>query len=206
MSEVSFKERVRREIIAAVRPYKENFVDYEYLLCSGIFSLKDYYIINAHPDNYQHLTGVHSLINAQEFFDKCYCGLLQETDFDFIKRGQSEKEVKGSVRRKISVLTHVMSVFQSNFIVQESFVKNRIYCSVATADEKCTLGFSSGTTSQPKSLLKGNELDLKKSGNIDLLLRKRNNQEKFNELLVGDMETLRKYDSKVGSLVDKSII
>lgn len=104
MAETPFKERVKNEVINAVSAYKQNYVDYQYLACSDAFRIKDHYIIDAKPDNYQHLTGVHSLISSQEFFDKCCDGTLQETDFDFNKKKQSEKSVKGSVRRKISVL------------------------------------------------------------------------------------------------------
>lgn len=64
MAEESFKERVRLEIIKAAKQYKETYVDYEYLICSEAFTKKDYYIIAAEEDNFQHLTGVHSQINA----------------------------------------------------------------------------------------------------------------------------------------------
>ena len=37
MCTISFKERVRNEAIANAKLYKENFVDYEYLICSQAF-------------------------------------------------------------------------------------------------------------------------------------------------------------------------
>ena len=70
MAEVSFKERVRTELISAANQYKRIYLDYEYLICSEAFIKKDYYIIAASKDNFMHLTGVNALINAQEFFDK----------------------------------------------------------------------------------------------------------------------------------------
>ena len=63
-------------------------------------------------DNFQHLTGVNSLIGPQEFYKKSIDGTLNENDFDFIKRNQSEKSVKGSVRRKIKVLPDMMNIFR----------------------------------------------------------------------------------------------
>lgn len=57
--------------------------------------------MSAEKDNFQHLTEVHSQISAQNFFDKCIDGSLSEDDFDFIEKGQDEKSVKGTVRRKI---------------------------------------------------------------------------------------------------------
>ena len=45
MQEVAgFKERVKTVMIASAKVYKQNYVDYEYLICSDAFSLKDYYV------------------------------------------------------------------------------------------------------------------------------------------------------------------
>ena len=72
MAEESFKERARQEMIKAAKQYKDIYVDYEYLICSVTFEKNDYYIIAAEEDNFQHLTGVHSKIDAKTFFRKCY--------------------------------------------------------------------------------------------------------------------------------------
>lgn len=123
MAEKSFKERVRLEMITAAKKYKELYVDWEYLVCSEAFEKKNYYIVAAEKDNFQHLTGVHSRINAQNFFDKCIQGTLSEEDFDFIKKGQDEKSVKGTVRRKIKVLPDMMELFRDGLQTEESFKK-----------------------------------------------------------------------------------
>ena len=134
MAEESFKERVRLEIIKAAKQYKTIYVDYEYLVCSEAFVQNDYYIVAAMENNFQHLTGVHSNISSQDFFDKCIQGTLEDTDFDFIKRGQDEKAVKGTVRRKIKVLPDMMRLFKTGLQTEENFKKSKIVCSVATAD------------------------------------------------------------------------
>ena len=67
MAEESFKERARQEMIKAAKQYKDIYVDYEYLICSVIFEKNDYYIIAAEEDNFQHLTGVQSKIDAKTF-------------------------------------------------------------------------------------------------------------------------------------------
>lgn len=97
----SFKERVKETVISNAVSYKWYYVKYEYLLCSEAFEQSAYYIVSAHEDNYLHLTGLHTSLSAEDFFYKCLNGTLDETDFDFVKDGQNEKEVKGSVRRKI---------------------------------------------------------------------------------------------------------
>lgn len=55
-----FKQRVCKTAIACAQIYKTEFLDYNYLVCSKAFTLKPFYIINAHADNFQHLLGVHS--------------------------------------------------------------------------------------------------------------------------------------------------
>ena len=100
----SFSQRVKETVIQCADLYKKYYVEYEYLLCSKAFEKNEYYIVSAHEDNYLHLTGLHTNLDAASFFEKCYNGSLEECDFDFCKKGQNEKEVKGSVRRKINSL------------------------------------------------------------------------------------------------------
>ena len=203
MAEESFKERVRLEIIKAAKQYKTIYVDYEYLVCSEAFVQNDYYIVAAMENNFQHLTGVHSNISSQDFFDKCIQGTLEDTDFDFIKRGQDEKAVKGTVRRKIKVLPDMMRLFKTGLQTEENFKKNKVVCSFATADGACTLGFSESTKARPKSLIKGNELKNPKL--VEVILRKKVGEELFNEIIVGDKALLKKYQNKIQELVSDEL-
>ena len=205
MLEVSFKERVKNVAISVVHDYKKNYVDYEYLICSDAFVVKDYYIIDAKPDNYPHLIGVHSLISPQDFYDKCYNGTLKETDFDFVKQGHSEKSVIGSVRRKILALPNMITLFQNDFWAEETFIKNNVVCTFATTDNKCTLGFIDASKSRPKSLIKGNELDATKAKSVNLLLKKQIDKEYFDEIIIGDSKMLMQYYEIIRELVDKNL-
>lgn len=203
MAEERFKERVRQEMIKAAKQYKDIYVDYEYLICSAVFEKNDYYIIAAEEDNFQHLTGVHSQIDAKTFFNKCYDGTLTEGDFDFAKAGQNEKAAKGTVRRKIQVLPDMMTLMKSDVQVEEEFRKNRVSCSFATADGNCTLGFSESKKARPKSLIKGNEL--KNPGTVDLILRKTTGSLYFNEVIVGDIVTLNRFKDKIEKMVSADL-
>lgn len=203
MAEVSFKERVRQEIIKDAKQYKKIYLDYEYLICSTIFEKKDYYIISAEKDNYQHLTGVHSQMDAKSFFNKCYDGTLAEADFDFAKAGQNEKVVKGTVRRKIQVLPDMMDLFKLGVQVEECFRKNKVVCSFATADGNCTLGFSESKKARPKSLIKGNELQ--NPGTVDLIMRRTTGSLYFDEIVVGDTETLNQFKEKIEKMVSADL-
>ena len=109
MCTVSFKERVKNEAIANAKFYKTNFVDQEYLVCSEAFE-NGFHIIKSDKGNYLHLIGIHTELSPEQFFDKCLSEELEETDFDFLKPGKSEKSVKGSVREKISVLHYMVNM------------------------------------------------------------------------------------------------
>lgn len=136
----SFKERVKETVIQNAYSYKRYFVDYEYLLCSAAFVKNEYYIVSAYEDNYLHLTGLHTSLDATTFFEKCYKGTLEEKDFDFCKSGQNESEVKGSVRRKINSLPSIINMFNVGTFVEEDFEKNRIRCALAAGNVSATLG------------------------------------------------------------------
>lgn len=204
MAEESFKERVRLEMIKAAKEYKKMYVDYEYLICSEAFKQKSYYIVDAEKDNFQHLTGVHSQISAQSFFDKCVQGTLSDTDFDFVKKGQDEKSVKGTVRRKIKVLPDMMELFKEGLQAEESFKKNRVICSFATADGNCTLGFSDSQKARPKSLIKGNELKNPKP--VELVLKRKTGTELFDQIVIGDETVLCKYKEQIKGLFAENLL
>lgn len=204
MAGESFKERIRQEIIKEAKRYKEIYVDYEYLICSEAFVKRNYYIVNAEKDNFQHLTGVHSKISAQEFFDKCLDGSLSGLDFDFIKKGQDEKSVKGTVRRKIRALPEMMDLFREGLQAEEGFKKNKIVCSFAAADSNCTLGFTDSAKARPKSLIWGNELKNPKPA--DLVLKRKAGAELFDEVVVGSREALNHYREQIEGIVDKVLL
>lgn len=175
MSEKSFKERVREEMINAAIQYKQVYVDYEYLICSEAFVEQDFYIVAGREDNFQHLTGVNSTLSPKEFYFKCLQGVLEESDFDFAKSGQDEKIVKGKVS-----------------------------CSFATADGMCTLGFSESKKARPKTLLKGNELNNPKP--VELILRKKAGTKLFDEIVLGNVETIQKYREKIQQLLSEELL
>lgn len=204
MTNISFKERIRTELFNAAKQYKLVFLDYEYLICSEAFSKKEYYIISAAKDNFMHLTGVNSLISAQDFFDKCFDGTLSENDFDFSRSGQNEKSVKGTVRRKVKVLPDMMLLFHDGVLTEEDFKKNNVLCSFATADGSCTLGFIDVGKARPKSLIKGNEL--KNPCPVDLILRRKTGAHLFNEIIVGDGAAINKYKEKIKSLISIDLL
>lgn len=202
----SFKERVKETVIQNAYSYKRYFVDYEYLLCSVAFLKNEYYIVSAYEDNYLHLTGLHTSMDADTFFEKCYKGILEESDFDFCKSGQSESEVKGSVRRKINSLPSIMDIFNVGTFVEEDFEKNRIRCTLAVANVSVTLGFVVAGRAKPMTLLKGNELNSAKAKKLDLVLRRKSGESRFTEILVGDGERLAEHKDELSGLLSEELL
>lgn len=197
----SFKERVAQVAIAQAKVYEQVFLKYEYLICSETFSENPYYIISAHADNFRHLVGVNTSFSAEEFFNKCLDGTLTENDFDFVKRGQSEKEVKGAVRDKIIALPEFLSMIGKPLVAQESFVKNRVHCSFATTDRSATIGFIAEDKSKPMTLLRGDRLDPTKSAAVDLIFRKPYGSVEFNEIVYGNEDMIKKYIDAIRPLL-----
>ena len=185
----SFKERVKEVVIQCSKKYKKYYADYECLICSSAFAICSYYIIAAHKDNYLHLTS----LDTSNFLKKCYKWTLEETDFNFCKNGQTEKEVKGSVRRKINTLPLIIDLFTCNTFVEEDFNKNKIRCSLAAGTTNVTLGFVVAGKAKPMTLLKGNELNPNKAKPINIVLRREAGTNKFTNIVAGSIEELRAY-------------
>ncbi len=198
MDKISFRERVRNVSVENAKKYKETFIDYEYLIFSKKFKYKDYYIIKSDTNNYLHLIGVNTKLSPKEFYDKCINEKLEINDFDFIKRNKSEKSVKGSVREKIGILPEMSKIFNDKITVEEKYKHNKIECVFATSDKKLTLGFAE--SGRPKTLLKGNKLHSENEQNVDLILRRRRGEKKFNKVMYGDVSIVKE-NKKIRQLV-----
>ena len=206
MAELTFKQRVAQTAITYATVYESEYLKYEYLVCSEAFSSQDYYIIAACADNYRHLIGVNTAISADDFFAKCLSGTLTEDDFDFVKNGQSEAAVKGSVRRKINALPHFLSMLGSPLVAQEKFIKNRVSCTFATTDKCVTVGYVTVGKSRPKTLLKVDELEEEKCRKVDLILRRPTGEKLFNEIVCGNAGMITKYKAKIEPLLAEDLL
>lgn len=206
MAELTFKQRVAQTAITYATVYESVYLKYEYLVCSEAFSSQDYYIIAACADNYRHLIGVNTAISADDFFAKCLSGTLTEDDFDFVKNGQSEAAVKGSVRRKINALPHFLSMLGSPLVAQEKFIKNRVSCTFATTDKCVTVGYITVGKSRPKTLLKGDELEEEKCRKVDLILRRPTGEKLFSEIVCGNAGMITKYKAKIEPLLAENLL
>ena len=177
----TFKQNVLSAICNGAQVYKNIFIDFEYQVFSKSFTRNSFYIISATKSNFLHLTGVNTQLSADQFFDKALNNSLTENDFNFIKKGQSEKMVKGSVRRKVRFLSSLDKIFGKSTLVEEKFIKNKITCTFAVSENSFTLGFIAFPKCRPNTLLKGNELKNPKS--IDSIKRRKRGESEFVDFL-----------------------
>ena len=198
---IAFKDRVAQIAIAQAPIYKSVFVDYEYLICSSAFKTHPYFIIAAKEDNYRHLVGINTNMSAADFFEACLTGRLCASDFDFNKKNRSEKEVKGSVRKKIKVLPLLMGMVTQELVAQESFSKNAVTCAFATTDCNYTVGFVDTGKARPMTLLHGDEIDWNNCATVDLILRRPSGTLQFDTITYGSHSTLAQYRHAIDSML-----
>ena len=175
----SFKENVLEAICDGAQKYKRFFLDYEYQITSSAFTENKSYVISATKSNFLHLTGVNTNLTASEFFEKALGKTLSVDDFDFCKKGQNEKNVKGCVRSKVKFLPDIEKILSATTLVEEKFVKNKISCTFAVSENSFTLGFIACPKCRPKTLLKGNRL--KNPCKIDSIKRRKKGEKEFEE-------------------------
>ena len=190
MNSLSFKQRVCNVIINCANDFKSTFLDYEYLIYSDAFAVQPFYIISAKAGNYKHLTGVNSAIAPYDFFEMCLNGTLIENDFDFIKPNESEVFVKGVVRNKIIALPSISNLFFEALIAEENFVNGKVNCTLATSDNKITVGFENRINARIKTLLRGNEIKSPKAVDVTLVLRRNRGLKKFDTIIQGACDNL----------------
>lgn len=189
-SQISFKTRVKNEVIGNAGIYYSCFVCRDYLVLSPAFHRKPYYEISAHKGNYLHLTGVSTHLSAESFFDKCLNGTLTEDDFTLGGASRDGKTAKGAIRDKIRALPSMPSIISAGCLVEEDFKKNRISCSFASSDGAITMGFISLQRAFPMTLLRGDELDHSKAADAKVILSKSQDAELYSSILVGTVHDL----------------
>jgi len=191
------KERIRIELIRSASIYQSILMDYDYLIYSEAFKSEPHYILTAHGDNYAHLTGVHSLVSASEFYSRCLNGTLTVSDFDFVDKYQSEKSVRNTVRKKLSSFSYLPHLFSQGLKAEESFSKGKVHCFIAAANNNVTLGFVETEEVLPKTLLKGNLISEKNSVDITLMLRRSRGSNKFDTILHSDVNRFHTSHSNI---------
>ncbi|MFK5883680.1 MAG: hypothetical protein QM489_04990 [Candidatus Izemoplasma sp.] len=192
--QISFFQRVINVIISSSTDFKKNFVDYDYLLLSEGFSYKKHYLIKTTEGNYLHLTGISTSLTPTDFFKKCLNGSIQISDIENNPEDVTKLYYKGLIRKKIQVLSEMSKGIDNTYLLEENFTKNRVSCSIASANSNLTLGFvSNGNKEIPMSLLKGNLITPREACNIDFMLRTETNKNNFDCLVIGNSHQFKKH-------------
>jgi len=102
-------------------------------------------------------------------------------------------------------LPDMMNIFSNSFDIQEQFIKNRVICTFAAADSNCTIGYKDVEYSIPISLLSGCEINQSTSKPVDLVLRKRIFDDKFDEIILGETTELKLYSKYIKEMLSKKM-
>ena len=150
----SFKEKVKNLLLVAAQQYF-TLLNKTIVIKSDKFKYQEKYSIKFNKDNFLHLTGVISKLNAKDFFDKCFNSSINEDDFDY-----DAVKNKTNIKNKLRCLITISTMFSKELLAQEQFEKNRVICKIATTDGLFTLGFTGGKYCvYPKTVLNKNHLD-----------------------------------------------
>lgn len=69
-----------------------------------------------------------------------------------------------------------------------------------------TMGFICDGFSKPKTLLRGRKLDPNRTGALELVLRRKRGEDKFDEILVGNEDILKKYADKIQTQLSENLL
>ena len=195
---ITFKERVCKEIIDNVQTFHDTFLDYDYLICSRAFP-QNFHIITANETNYLHLTGVYTNLLPAAFYEKSFKGTLTINDFDFLRKGATEKSVKGTVRKKIYSLPLLRDFLSKTLTAEDGFKANKVANTFSISDKTITIAFVQN--GNPMSLLKGDRLNKKHNlSPVELVFRKAKGTEKFSEVIFGE-SNLAQYESFISQYI-----
>ena len=167
---IPFKQRAIELLKTGAKEYSK-FLGFDFILKSDNFINREKYILRFYEGNFLHLTGVKTSLDAKTFFEKCLQETITISDFDC----DSTKELKGTVRHKLSHIITISSFFDGEIKCQESFVKGQVQCIIAATDKNYTLGFVGGNNSlNPNTLLHKDLLDPKTAiENIEIIKKRR---------------------------------
>lgn len=68
------------------------------------------------------------------------------------------------------------------------------------------MGFVCDGFSKPKTLLRGKKLNPNRTGAMELVLRRKRGAEKFDQIIVGNNEVLKKYAVKINALLSADLL
>ncbi|MCD8194690.1 MAG: PBECR4 domain-containing protein [Coprobacillus sp.] len=204
----SFKEYIKQTLFSVAPLYHSYFAERKYLIISPTFKNRTFYIISSSDNNFLHLTGLDTTLNRYDFYKKCENKTLNDNDFAISYTTKYGTKVgKSTIEAKLSVLPDIIGIFNQNVLIEEDFEKgNHVYCKVAFGKTYMTLGFDGDDYFSPKTLLKGQYIDSSKANKPILILSgPRKVEDKFDTIIVGDINIVKRYKDEIGHLLADSL-
>lgn len=157
--------------------YKQNLLNKNILFIYLKNNNIEYYEVTFLEEHFKHLTGVHSKLNAYQFFYKAINNRLKINDFDY---------KNNTTILKIDNLVKSMSLGSYAKMIGE-FQHNKVYLSLEkiAGNNNLIIGFDEGKTiNYPKTLLKGDIRDYVtgKPYRIIGILVKNTNEKKYKKI------------------------
>ncbi len=145
---------IKKALIDSAQSYF-SLLKNEVIIKSNSFENSNEYILRFFETNFLHLTGLKTSLSTKEFFDRCLAGTVLENDYCL-----GPNNDRKTVKRKLKNLVNIGQFFKEEIMVQETFIKNKVVCRIATSDGSCTIGFVDAKFYlRPKTILANNHLD-----------------------------------------------
>lgn len=201
------KLNIRTDIINGIEKYKEKLAGKYFLY---IFDGR-YIEIYFGRDNFKHLTGVKSNLNAEDFYSKAEDKILTTSQFGFNKEHPYR-----NAKKKCSRLIDLHKLIYEDTILLENLKTDSYKFSFGTTNLDFTIGFSERTKMKngkeitiphqyiPRTLRIKDD-GFEKSENVyevDFIFSKDNDDKLYNELTFGKMENVSIIPDEICSLID----
>lgn len=149
------KKSVLSTIIQGAKDYSK-LLGRTFAFESDSFQFKKEYFVKFHKNNFLHLTGVITKLSPEEFYESAFNGTLTENDFDITS--EDNILLNTHIEMKMHNLSNIHLVVDSKVMVEESYQRGKVICSLAASNGKFTLCFIGNRLLAPMSLLYGNTL------------------------------------------------
>lgn len=149
------KESVLSTIIRGAMDYSK-LLGRTFVFRSDSFQLRKEYAIRFHKSNFLHLTGVITGLSPENFYESAFNGTLTKSDFEITS--STNRLLRTHVEMKMHNLSDLHLIVDSKVMVEESYQRGKVICSLAASNGKFTLCFIGNRLLAPMSLLYGNTL------------------------------------------------
>lgn len=192
MSKVkSDKLEIRNNIIKTAQLYQKYLIDKHFLV---VYDSR-YIELQFLPENYLHLTGVGTKLNAVTFFNLCTENQLTTNQFFFNKRFPLKTSWK-----KVKNLSNVFNLFKKDSIILEEITTDTQFYEIGITELHFTLCFKNFINNSNFYTVCSHRIEnmsasiVEKSKNayfVDYIFSKNASDDKYNHVVFGSLENIK---------------